>query len=100
MSDPTNTITAADLGPSGMFIPDGTGIVQGDTKPMPDRGTTTGMTGYSIEADGMGLGLDETNSLGGISGSTQSDPMAECSVDDPTFGPAPGDRAEDAAEGY
>jgi hypothetical protein len=82
------------------YKPDGTGVVMGDTKPMPDRGTTTGMTGYNTHGEGMGLGQDDTNSMGSITGSTGSDPWDECYVDDPTFGPAPGDKAEDAKERY
>ena len=81
------------------YKPDGTGVVMGDTKPMPDRGTSTGMTGFATETGGMSLDVDATNSLGKMSG-TDSDPAAECYADDPTFGPAPGDAAEDAKEKY
>lgn len=70
--------------------------VRGDTTTMPDRGTSTGMNGDSYGAD---LSQDSTNGMGSITGSTKSDPMDECSSDDPTFGPAPGDAAEDKAEG-
>jgi hypothetical protein len=81
------------------YKPDGTGVVMGDTKPMPDRGTSTGMTGFSTELDGRSLDTDATNSLGRLTG-TGSDPMEECYADDPTFGPAKGDSAEDAREKY
>jgi hypothetical protein len=81
------------------YKPDGTGVVMGDTKPMPDRGTSTGMTGFTTVTDGRSLDPDATNSLGRLSG-TDSDPAAECYADDPTFGPAKGDRAEDAKESY
>jgi hypothetical protein len=80
------------------YKPDGTGVVMGDRKPMPDRGTTTGMTGYNTHDEGMSLDLEATNTIGKITGATKSDPMDECYVDDPTFGPAKGDAEEDAAE--
>lgn len=69
--------------------------VRGDTKAMPDKGTSTGMNGDSY---GAALGQDATNRMGAING--KSDPMDECYSDDPSFGPAPGDAAEDRAEGY
>lgn len=81
------------------YVPDGTGVVMGDTAPMPDRGTSTGMTGINTDTGGMSLDVDATNSMGRLTG-TDSDPMGECYADDPTFGPAPGDRAEDAGEDY
>jgi hypothetical protein len=81
------------------YKPDGTGVVMGDRKPVPDRGTSTGMTGIKTDTGGYSIDVDATNSLGKMSG-TGSDPMDECYADDPTFGPAPGDRAEDAKEGY
>lgn len=74
------------------YIPDGSGIVMGDTKAMPNRGTSTGMNGDSYDAD---LSQDSTNRIVGISGSTKSDPWAEDAVDDPTFGPAKGDDDRD-----
>lgn len=49
--------------------------VRGDTKGMPDRGTSTGMNGDSY---GAGLSQDSTNGIGPITGSTKSDPMDEC----------------------
>jgi hypothetical protein len=81
------------------YKPDGTGVVMGDRKPMPDRGTGTGMTGIQTVTDGRSLELDAVNRLGSLTG-TDSDPMDECYPDDPTFGPAKGDAAEDKAEGY
>ncbi len=80
------------------YIP--SGELQGDTKAMPDRGTTTGMSGQPTDFGGMSIDPDATNSQGSITGATKSDPMGECFSDDPTFGPAPGDAAEDKAEGY
>lgn len=68
------------------YKPDGTGVVMGDTKPMPDRGTKTGMTGYNIHGDGMGLGMDDTNTMGSITGATGSDPMDKCCATDPVHG--------------
>lgn len=67
------------------YIPDGTGVVMGDRKPMPDKGTTTGMTGYNAHLEGAGLGQDDTNSQGGISGDTGSDPADQCHATDPNF---------------
>ena len=45
------------------------GELQGDTKPMRDKGTATGVH----DTYGADLSPDATNSMGGISGSTQSD---------------------------
>jgi hypothetical protein len=73
------------------YKPAGTGVVQGDTKAMPDRGTSTGLTGYDTHGEGMGLGQDDTNSLGSISGATGSDPMDECCAVDPIRGDHDGD---------
>jgi hypothetical protein len=81
---------------SGMYTP--SGELQGDDSAMPDRGTSTGMNSGTM-LDGRSLDQSATNSLGSITGSTKSDPMMEGEVDDPTFGPAKGDRAEDMAEG-
>jgi hypothetical protein len=50
------------------YIPNGD--LQGDTKGMPDRGTSTGMNGDSYDAD---LGQDSTNRIVGIGGATKSD---------------------------
>lgn len=49
------------------------GELQGDTKAMPDRGTTTGMTGYDPVLDGMSLGQDDTNYVGSIKSTSKSD---------------------------
>jgi hypothetical protein len=65
------------------YKPDDTGFVHGDRKPMPDRGTTTGMTGYNTHGEGMGLGQDDTNSMGSITGATGSDAMEKCYATDP-----------------
>jgi hypothetical protein len=67
------------------YKPDGTGVVMGDRKPVPDRGTGTGMTGVTTVTDGRSLDVDATNSLGGLGG-TDSDPMDLCHAPDPTFG--------------
>lgn len=113
------------------YKPDGTGVVMGDTRPMPDRGTGTGMTGIPTDLGGYSINVDATNRMGGLSDTgsdamdavfsrdsnlssgeshysvpgqrisgTNSDPMPENYVDDPAFGAAPGDAAEDRAEGY
>lgn len=50
------------------------GELQGDTRPMPDRGTRTGMTGYNTHTEGKNLDGDAINRIGGISGGTKSDP--------------------------
>ena len=48
--------------------PDGTGVVQGDNKPLPDRGVNTGVT------DTYGSNLQQGYDNGGsIKSSTQSD---------------------------
>lgn len=50
-----------------MYCP--TGELQGDTKPMPDRGTSTGVS----DTYGADLGQDATNSLGSMGGAGKSD---------------------------
>lgn len=56
--------------------PDGTGVVAGDTKPMPDRGVNTGVT------DTYGSNLQQGyNSGGSIKSSTQSDGAGETDRD-------------------
>lgn len=55
-----------------------TGELQGDTKPMPDRGSSTGLTGHATHDEGMSIDADATNRLGGIAGATKSDPMDCC----------------------
>ncbi len=50
------------------------GSLRGDTKGMPDRGTSTGMDpGASPYLDGQSVDQSATNSMGGIGGSTKSD---------------------------
>lgn len=63
---------------SDMYIP--SGELQGDTKPLADKGTGTGMNGDSYGAD---LGGDSTNSQG-KAGGTGSDSMAEVMNHKPT----------------
>lgn len=70
------------------YVP--SGELQGDTKAMPDRGTRTGM-GDNVQDGGMSLDPTATNRMGSITSATKSDPAAECSSDDPAFGPAKGD---------
>lgn len=48
-----------------------TGELQGDSRPMPNRGTGTGMNGDTYGAD---LSQSATNRTVGIKGSTKSDP--------------------------
>lgn len=67
------------------YKPDGTGVVMGDKKPVPDRGTGTGMTGIKTDLGGMSIDVDATNSMGGM-GETSSDPMEQERSYDPTFG--------------
>lgn len=47
------------------------GQLQGDTSPMPDRGTSTGVS----DSYGADLSEDATNSMGSITGATKSDGM-------------------------
>lgn len=49
------------------YIPNGE--LQGDTKPMPDRGTSTGLNGDTYGAD---IGSDATNSTS-MGGAAKSD---------------------------
>jgi hypothetical protein len=55
------------------YKPDGTGVVMGDKKGMPDRGTSTGWHGADPQLDGASVDTDATNSTGKITGSTKSD---------------------------
>lgn len=55
------------------YKPDGTGKVMGDTKGLPDRGTSTGWHGADAQLDGASTDQDSTNSLGKITGATKSD---------------------------
>jgi hypothetical protein len=77
------------------FLP--TGKLMGDSAPMPDRGTSVGMAGDSYGAD---LSQDAINRAGSLTASSKSDPMDECYSDDIALGAPPGDKAEDAKEGY
>ncbi len=52
---------------SGMYKP--SGELQGDDKPMPNKGTETGVT----ETYGADLGQNADNRVGAIGGSTKSD---------------------------
>jgi hypothetical protein len=61
------------------YVPDGSGVVMGDTKGMPDRGTGTGMNGDTY---GASLNTDATNSQG--SANTPSDSMDKVFNDKPT----------------
>lgn len=57
------------------YKPDGTGVVMGDKKAMPDRGTSTGMNpGAEPYLDGQSVDQSATNSMGGIGRATKSDP--------------------------
>jgi len=55
------------------YRPKGDGVVEGDTKPMPDRGVMTGVS----DTYGADIGQEATNSMGGITGDTQSDGFRE-----------------------
>lgn len=77
------------------YIP--SGKLMGDDAAMPDRGTATGMNGDSYGAD---LSPEAENRMGSLTAAAKSDPMDECYSDDIALGPAPGDKAEDAKEGY
>jgi hypothetical protein len=49
--------------------PDGSGVVQGDDKAMPNRGTGTGFTGDTYGAD---TSQDAINRQGGMGGHSKS----------------------------
>lgn len=49
--------------------PDGSGVVQGDSGAMPDRGTSTGFNGDTYGAD---VSQGATNRQGSITGATKS----------------------------
>ena len=49
--------------------PDGSGVVQGDSASMPDRGTSTGFNGDTYGAD---VSQSAINRQGGISGTSKS----------------------------
>lgn len=52
-------------------------VVRGDSKEVPDRGTSTGVT----DTYGAELGGDATNSSGRLTG-TRSDPVDQCKTKD------------------
>ncbi len=56
---------------SGMYHPKGE--LQGDTADLPSKGTGVGHSGADEHLDGTSLGVDDTNSMGKITGSTHSD---------------------------
>lgn len=56
-----------------------TGALQGDTKPMPNRGSGSGVT----DTYGASVDQNSTNAKGGISGATGSDPMEQCKSSSP-----------------
>jgi hypothetical protein len=66
------------------YVPNG--MLQGDTKGMPDRGTSTGLTGEDPQLDGASIDGEATNRIGSITGATGSDPADECKSDDQAFG--------------
>jgi hypothetical protein len=47
------------------------GQIQGNTKDLPDRGTSTGLNGDTYGAD---IGADATNRVGRMTDCTKSDP--------------------------
>jgi hypothetical protein len=55
------------------MYPRPTGELQGDSSPLPDKGTGTAV-GDNYGAD---LSPDSTNRIGGISGATKSDTMGD-----------------------
>lgn len=67
------------------YRPDGTGVVMGDRKPMPDRGTATGFTGFNVEDQGRDLSVDATNVQETISPAADSNPMQQHVTDDPAI---------------
>jgi len=67
-----------------MYVPNGE--LQGDTKAMPDRGTSTGVAG-NVATEGMSLERDATNRRG--SAKTSPDPMFDRTPGDEG---TPGDR--------
>lgn len=69
--------------------------LRGDTKPMPDRGSMTGTTGYDMNLDGASLDMDATNRLGAIGRQTVSDKAGEGRSDDDPAPPSGHDLADD-----
>lgn len=68
------------------YKPDGKGVVMGDTRGLPDRGTSTGWHGADPMLGGASTDPDATNSMGSIKGATRSDPFEDGSPEDPAFG--------------
>ena len=67
--------------------PNPDGSLRGDTKSMPDRGTSTGMDpGADIPLEGMSIDPDAINRLGGMGNAAKSDPANDDSPEEPTFG--------------
>lgn len=60
-----------------------TGELMGDTRPMPDRGTTVGLIGDTYGAD---LAIDALNSIGSIASACRSDAPNEENVNDADAG--------------
>jgi hypothetical protein len=57
------------------FIPaPSDGVTRGDSKPMPNRGTSVGFTGVGNDTYGADVGVNATNRLGPAT-DTGSDPM-------------------------
>lgn len=54
------------------------GMLSGDDKPMPNKGTGTGMTGHDMHLGGASTSQSATNRMGGIKGSTGSDSPDQC----------------------
>lgn len=65
------------------YKPDGSGVVMGDSKPMPNRGTTTGSVGYGAPY-GADISIKAINRLGSLDAS--SDPIDKDRADNPNFG--------------
>lgn len=55
------------------YKPDGTGVVMGDDKAMPDRGTSVGWHGAKPMLEDHDTGVDSINRIGGIGNATKSD---------------------------
>ncbi len=56
------------------------GVVKGDGKGMPDKGTKTGLNGDTY---GAAINVDATNSVGKITGATKSDAPFDNLPDNP-----------------
>jgi len=71
------------------------GQLQGDNKPMPYRGVSTGVG----STYGANITADAINRLGGMGNAAKSDEPDESISCDPTFGENAADKAEDRGEG-